>query len=62
MATTKQNLVNCLDEKDKDKLLFFAEILFKHSKYEKVRDEIEQRRKEVRENHIISHRDFWQEI
>ena len=61
MATLKRNIINYLDEKDKSKVLFFAEVLFKHSKYEKLRVEIESRRKEIKTNQILSHDDFWQE-
>jgi nickel-dependent lactate racemase len=61
MIIYKNNIINELDEKDKNKLFFFAEMLFKHSKYEKLRDEIGQRRKEVKEKNIISHKDFWQD-
>ncbi|MDA3896699.1 MAG: hypothetical protein PF482_11210 [Desulfobacteraceae bacterium] len=62
MATLKKNIINFLDEKDKSKVLFFAEVLFKHSKYEKLRSEIESRRKEIKENSILSHEDFWEKI
>ena len=59
---TQKNTINYLDEKDKSKILFFAEVLFRHSKYEKLRTEIEVRRKEIRENNIISHENFWQDF
>ena len=62
MATLKKYIINFLDEKDKSKVLFFAEVLFKQSKYEKLRSEIESRRKEIRENSILSHEDFWKEM
>ncbi|MBC2716534.1 MAG: hypothetical protein HF978_14610 [Desulfobacteraceae bacterium] len=62
MATQKINIINYLDEKDKSKILFFAEVLFKHSKYEKLRTELEVRRKEIRESNIISHENFWQDF
>jgi len=58
----KINIINELDEKDKSKLLFFAEALFKQSKYERLRDEIGQRRKEIKDKNITSHKDFWQDI
>ena len=62
MVIHKTNIINELDEKDKSKLFFFAEVLFKHSKYEKLRVEIGQRRKEIKGNNIISHKDFWQDL
>lgn len=62
MATQKKNIINYLDEKDKSKILFFAGVLFKHSKYEKLRTEIEARRKEIRESNTISHENFWQDV
>ena len=62
MATLKKNIINYLDEKDKSKVFFFAEVLLKHSKYEKLRVEIESRRKEIMENQITSHEDIWQEF
>jgi hypothetical protein len=62
MPSNKNNIISKLDEKDKGKIFFFAEVLFKHSKYEKLRDEIGQRREEIKGNNIISHKDFWQDL
>lgn len=60
--STRKNIINFLDEKDKGKVLFFAEVLFKHSKYQNLRKEIESRRKEIKENRILSHEDFWKNL
>jgi hypothetical protein len=61
MEVNKNNLINYLDEKDKNKLFFFAELLLKHTKYQKLRDEIADRRKEIKANHTISHKEFWRD-
>lgn len=39
VSKDKIYIINKLDDKDKSKLLFFAEVLFKQSKYKKLRDE-----------------------
>jgi hypothetical protein len=62
MEVNKNNIINYLDEKDKNKLFFFAELLLKHTKYQKLRDEIADRRKEIKTNQIISHKDFWRDL
>ncbi|MFZ2631286.1 MAG: hypothetical protein WA081_01045 [Desulfosalsimonadaceae bacterium] len=62
MEINKNQIINHLDEKDRNKLFFFAEVLFNHSKYQNLRDEIGWRRKEIKENNIISHQDFWRDL
>ncbi len=62
MKIHKNNLITYLDEKDKEKVLFFAEMLIKQSKYDKLRKEIQKRRKEINDNQVISHQDFWQDL
>jgi BioD-like phosphotransacetylase family protein len=62
MDAYKNNIINHLDESDKDKIFFFAEVLFNQSKYRNLRDEISHRRKEIQENKVILHQDFWQDL
>jgi len=62
MKIHKNNIITYLDEKDKEKVLFFAEMLIKQSKYDKLREEIQKRRKEINDNQVISHQDFWQDL
>jgi len=57
--TAHKNIISFLDEKDQGKVLFFAEILLQHSKYEVLREEIESRRKEIKENQVFSHEEVW---
>ena len=55
-----ENIIQYLNENDKNKVFFFAEVLFQHAKYENLRKEIESRRREIKENQILSHKDIWQ--
>ncbi|WP_161847706.1 hypothetical protein [Athalassotoga saccharophila] len=51
--------IDKLDDEDKEKLSFFVEELLKNEKYKKLREEIEDRREEIKTGHILSHKDFW---
>ncbi len=51
--------IEILDEKDKEKLLKFAKELYKQKKYKKLREEIESRRKEIRQGNVLTHEEIW---
>ena len=55
-------IISLLDDKDKKKVLEFANILIKQNKYRKLREEIDDRRNEVKKGKVLSHEEIWQDI
>ena len=48
-----------LDKKDREKLLKLAKLLYEQKKYKKLREEVEERRKEIIEGEVLSHEEVW---
>jgi len=55
-------IISLLDDEDRKKILEFANILLKRDKYNKLREEIEFRRDEVKKGKVLSHEEIWQEV
>ena len=51
-----------LDPEDKEKILYFAKILLKQEKYQKLRKEIEERKKEIEKREIFTHEEIWKKL
>ena len=61
MTENVVEIISLLDGKDKKKVLDFANILIKRSKYNRLRKEIEHRRDEVKRGEVLLHEEIWQE-
>jgi len=48
-----------LDKKDREKLLKLAKLLYEQKKYKKLREEVEERRKEIIKGEVLSHEEIW---
>ena len=48
-----------LDPDDREKVKYFLDLLLRQAKYKKLREEIEERREEVRRGETIGHDDLW---
>ena len=57
-----KDIVDMLDETDKEKLEYFAKILLKQKKYRQLKQEISERRKEIQKDEILTHDEFWKNI
>ena len=62
MNTTLLELESKLTSNDKILLERFAKLLLEKEKYKKVREDIEKRRKEVKEGKYLTHEEFWRDI
>ena len=56
---TLKSILEVLDKKDKEKLLKFAKELYNQKKYKKLREEIENRRKEIYKGEVLNHEEVW---
>ncbi len=62
MSQTEIKLLEKLDKSDKEKVNYFLKLLLNQSKYNKIRKEIEERRKEIKQGDVLSHDDIWNEL
>ncbi|WP_456384270.1 hypothetical protein [Persephonella sp.] len=56
---TLETIIKKLDNKDRERLLSFAKELYKQKKYRILREEIEERRKEIKRGDFLTHEDVW---
>ena len=56
------NILTKLDAEDREKIMYFANLLLKQKKYQKLREEIEEREKEIERGEIFTHEEIWEKI
>ncbi|OAQ21084.1 hypothetical protein [Thermosulfurimonas dismutans] len=58
----KLDILNKLDPEDKEKIIYFAKILLKQEKYQKLKREIEERKKEIENGEVFTHEEIWKKL
>ena len=53
------NILEKLDNEDKYKIKYFIRLLVQQEKYNKLKDEIRSRRKEVAQDETLTHDELW---
>ncbi|OAG27009.1 hypothetical protein [Thermodesulfatator autotrophicus] len=56
------DILSKLDPEDKEKIIYFAKILLKKEKYQKLKKEIEQRKKEIEKGEVLTHEEIWNKL
>ena len=56
------NILTKLDAEDREKIMYFANLLLKQKKYQKLREEIEEREKEIERGEIFNHEEIWEKL
>jgi len=51
-----------LDREDREKIIYFAKILLRQEKYQKLKKEIEERKKEIEKGEILTHEEIWNKL
>ncbi len=62
MATIQVNMLQKLDDEDKQKVAYFVKLLVSQSKYAKLKEEISARKEEIRKGATLSHEEIWKEL
>ena len=62
MSVFSNDIIRVLDDEDKKKLEYFARLLLRQEKYHSLQKEIADRRKEIENEEILSHDDFWDAV
>jgi len=55
-------ILNKLDREDREKIIYFAKILLRQEKYQKLKKEIEERKKEIEKGEILTHEEMWNKL
>ena len=56
------DVLNKLDPEDKEKIIYFAKILLKQEKYQKLKKEIEERKREIEKGEVFTHEEIWKKL
>ncbi len=62
MGMSAINILENLEEDDKNKVSYFIELLLNKSKYQNLKDEISLRRKEIEQDKTFAHDDIWKTL
>ena len=55
-------IINKLDQNDKEKVVYFIKLLLTKSKYDKLKKEISERREEIKNKEILTHDEIWDKL
>jgi hypothetical protein len=56
------DVIEKLDRKDKEKISYFANILLRKAKYDKLKGELRNARKQVADGDVLSHGEVWSSL
>ncbi len=56
------NIIEMLDEEDKYKIKYFIQLLIRQEKYNKLKEEIQSRKKEIAQGEILTHDEIWNHL
>ena len=62
MGKENLDILDKLDSEDREKVSYFIRLLGSQTKYKKLAEELEERRKEIREGKVLSHEEIWKEL
>ena len=59
MYATGIQLLEKLDEQDREKAVYFLKLLLEQEKYRKTKVELRERREEVQRGDVLTHEEIW---
>lgn len=62
MAASEIGIIERLDQEDKEKVSYFIRLLLNKSKYQLLKKELAERRKEVQAGETLPHEDIWKQM
>ncbi len=62
MSTLSIDSIHLLQDEDQDKISYFAELLFQKEKYQHLKAEISERKKEIQDENTLSHNEIWDSL
>ena len=61
-AMAIMDVLEKLDRTDQEKINYFFKLLLNQSKYKKLKDELAERREEIKKGDVLDHEEIWNEI
>ena len=62
MAVSEASIMERLDQEDREKVSYFIQLLLNKSKYQVLKKEIAERRKEITTGETLSHEEIWEQL
>ncbi len=62
MTVSAMNIIEKLDQEDKDKVSYFIRLLLHQSKYQTLKKEIALRREEIQHGETLTHEAIWDQM
>ncbi len=62
MTVAVLNIIEELDQQDKDKVSYFVQLLLKQTKYQALKKEIARRREEIQHGETLTHEAIWSQM
>jgi hypothetical protein len=62
MPVSLISILERLDQENKEKVSYFTRLLLNKSKYQQLKKEVADRRKEVQSDETVSHEDLWKQM
>jgi hypothetical protein len=62
MAVSEAGIMERLDQNDQEKVSYFIRLLLNQSKYQALKKEIAERRKEIQTGKTLSHEEIWEQL
>ena len=62
MAVATASILEQLDQEDKEKVSYFIRLLLNKSKYQQLKQEIVDRREEIKSSGTLSHEEIWKQM
>ncbi len=62
MGSVRFDILEKLDKKDQEAVAYFLRLLLNKTKYRKLKEEIEERRKEIERGDTLSHSEIWDQL
>ncbi len=62
MYATDIQLLEKLDEQDREKAVYFLKLLLEQEKYRKTKAELRERREEIQRGDVLTHEEIWSQL
>jgi hypothetical protein len=62
MPISEMDVIDRLDKDDKEKIVYFINLLIRQTKYRTLREEIEKRREEIKAGDVLTHEEIWNKV
>ncbi len=62
MTVSTKDIIENLETADKEKVVYFVNLLLEQKKYQSLKKELNERREQIKQGDSLSHNDFWKDV